>query len=172
MLLLENIVKTFKQDENDVTVAVDDFNLRLDAGEFAVVLGPDGSGKSTLLDLIAGRIIPDCGRITLDRKDITLQPEYRRAMLIGSISNRPESGVSGELTVAENLALAMERDSLRGPGNLLSRRRMDVIYDYLREFGQDWGLENNLHQVAAAVTFERRLALCLLMAAMARFWLV
>jgi NitT/TauT family transport system ATP-binding protein len=45
------------------TLALDDVNLRLHAGEFVSVLGPSGCGKSTLLRLIAGLGEPSGGEI-------------------------------------------------------------------------------------------------------------
>ena len=47
---LEHITKVFAGG----TVAVDDVNLRVEDGEFMVLVGPSGCGKSTLLRMIAG----------------------------------------------------------------------------------------------------------------------
>jgi len=40
-----------------------DVNLRIEAGEFVCMLGPNGGGKTTLLRLILGLLTPDCGTI-------------------------------------------------------------------------------------------------------------
>jgi NitT/TauT family transport system ATP-binding protein len=45
---------------------LDDFTLRVAAGDFLAILGPSGCGKSTLLRMIAGLAKPDAGRIDLD----------------------------------------------------------------------------------------------------------
>jgi len=48
------------------TVALDDIDLTITAGEFVVLLGPSGCGKSTLLRLLAGLDRPDSGTIAWD----------------------------------------------------------------------------------------------------------
>jgi branched-chain amino acid transport system ATP-binding protein len=44
--------------------ALDDVEMRLDAGETLGLVGPNGSGKSTLLNVLSGFIRPDRGRVT------------------------------------------------------------------------------------------------------------
>jgi putative spermidine/putrescine transport system ATP-binding protein len=59
-------------------VAVDNVDLRVDAGEFFTLLGPSGSGKTTTLRIIAGFEQPDVGSVTLGGEDITRRPPYAR----------------------------------------------------------------------------------------------
>jgi putative ABC transport system ATP-binding protein len=55
-----------------VTVtALEGVDLRVDRGEFAVVLGPSGSGKTTLLNLIGGLDTPSEGRVRIAGEDIS-----------------------------------------------------------------------------------------------------
>ena len=60
LLTLENIRKTF-----DSFVAVENFSLQAQHGEFVSLLGPSGCGKTTTLRMIAGLEKPDSGTITL-----------------------------------------------------------------------------------------------------------
>ena len=40
-------------------------DLQVEAGDFYALLGPNGAGKSTLMDIIAGRLAPTSGSITV-----------------------------------------------------------------------------------------------------------
>ena len=55
-----------------------DISLRVESGEFFVILGPSGAGKTVLLDMIAGFIYPKQGRVLLDENDITRLPTEKR----------------------------------------------------------------------------------------------
>ena len=70
---LEKISKHFGQ-----TIAVDDINLSINAGELFFLLGPSGCGKSTLLRLIAGLLEPSGGRIFFNNDDVTSLPTQAR----------------------------------------------------------------------------------------------
>jgi len=59
-LEVDSLVKRFGQ-----VVAVDGISLELRSGECLGLLGPNGAGKSTLIRAIAGRVIPDSGRVTV-----------------------------------------------------------------------------------------------------------
>jgi len=59
IVALAHVGKTF----SNGTVALQDMNLRVRAGEFVSLLGPSGCGKSTALKLIAGLAAPTLGRI-------------------------------------------------------------------------------------------------------------
>lgn len=51
--------------------AVDDFSIKIKAGELYGLIGPNGAGKTTVFNLLTGVYAPTDGRITLDGKDIT-----------------------------------------------------------------------------------------------------
>jgi NitT/TauT family transport system ATP-binding protein len=59
LLRLDQVGKRFKGG----TVALAGIDLRLNAGDFLVLLGPSGCGKSTLLRLIAGLEAPSEGQL-------------------------------------------------------------------------------------------------------------
>jgi ABC-type branched-subunit amino acid transport system ATPase component len=61
-----------RYDVGDVVVtALEGVNLRIESGEFIVVLGPSGSGKTTLLNMIGALDSPTEGRLRIAGRDIT-----------------------------------------------------------------------------------------------------
>ena len=60
------------------TVAVDDFDLHVDHGEYVVLLGPSGCGKTTTLRMIGGHDFPTAGRIMLDGESLVDLPPHKR----------------------------------------------------------------------------------------------
>jgi iron(III) transport system ATP-binding protein len=70
---LSNISRRFGR-----TVALDDINLQIAAGELFFLLGPSGCGKSTLLRIIAGLLSPSSGTLRFEQRDVTRLPTERR----------------------------------------------------------------------------------------------
>jgi putative ABC transport system ATP-binding protein len=69
MLKLTNIRKVYVRNKLE-TVALDDIDLDVAAGEFVAVTGPSGCGKSTLLNVLGVMDAPTRGRYLLDGIDI------------------------------------------------------------------------------------------------------
>ena len=65
-LELSNVQKSFNS-----FIAVDNFNLQVERGEFISFLGPSGCGKTTTLRMIAGFEKPTSGIIKINKIDIT-----------------------------------------------------------------------------------------------------
>jgi spermidine/putrescine transport system ATP-binding protein len=59
-------------------VAVEDFDLHVDHGEYVVLLGPSGCGKTTTLRMIGGHEFPTSGRIVLDGQSLVNLPPHKR----------------------------------------------------------------------------------------------
>jgi spermidine/putrescine ABC transporter ATP-binding subunit len=59
-------------------VAVDDFSLTVEKGQFVTLLGSSGSGKTTSLMMLAGFMTPSSGNIYLDGRDVTELSPHRR----------------------------------------------------------------------------------------------
>jgi len=66
MYRLEHMRKVF----SDGTVAIDDVNLEIKAGERVAVIGPSGAGKTTLFRLLNGTLCPTAGQLYFDGIDI------------------------------------------------------------------------------------------------------
>jgi putative spermidine/putrescine transport system ATP-binding protein len=60
------------------TVAVEDFNLHVEHGEYVVLLGPSGCGKTTTLRMIGGHEFPTSGEILLDGESLVDLPPHKR----------------------------------------------------------------------------------------------
>jgi ABC-type Fe3+/spermidine/putrescine transport system ATPase subunit len=59
-------------------VAVEDFNLHVDHGEYVVLLGPSGCGKTTTLRMIGGHEFPTSGDIVLDGQSLVSLAPHKR----------------------------------------------------------------------------------------------
>jgi ABC-type branched-subunit amino acid transport system ATPase component/predicted MFS family arabinose efflux permease len=88
--------------------AVSDVHLSVQPGEVVGLIGPNGAGKTTLFDLLSGYLEPSGGRVRLDGKDVTSWSPDRRA-LAGLGRSFQDARIFGSLTVAENLAVSLER---------------------------------------------------------------
>jgi putative spermidine/putrescine transport system ATP-binding protein len=60
------------------TLAVEDFDLHVDHGEYVVLLGPSGCGKTTTLRMIGGHEFPTSGDILLDGESLVSLPPHKR----------------------------------------------------------------------------------------------
>ncbi len=103
VLVLDSVTKRF----GGIT-AVDDASFELHRGEILGLIGPNGAGKTTIFDLISGFLVPDSGRIRLEGDDVTtLGPDKRAWMGLGR--SFQDARLAGSLTVAENIAIGLER---------------------------------------------------------------
>jgi ABC-2 type transport system ATP-binding protein len=61
--------------------AVDNVDLRIEAGEFFGLLGPNGAGKTTLINLLSGLARPDSGQLSILGHDVVTQYRDSRRLL-------------------------------------------------------------------------------------------
>src|SRR6266849_8201723 len=88
-------------------VVVKDVSLEVTSGEVVGLLGPNGAVKTTCFYIITGLIAADTGVVTLDGRDITDLPMYRRARLgIGYLPQ--EASIFRGLTVEQNIRAILE----------------------------------------------------------------
>ncbi|WP_299840890.1 LPS export ABC transporter ATP-binding protein [uncultured Paracoccus sp.] len=84
-----------------------DVSIDLARGEVVALLGPNGSGKTTCFYCIAGLVTPDAGQVSIDGKDATGLPMFRRARMgIGYLPQ--EMSIFRGLTVEQNIMAVLE----------------------------------------------------------------
>lgn len=91
---------SFKYGASDRLI-LEDFDLKVEPGEFVAITGPSGAGKSTLLKLMLGLHPPTDGEIYLDGRRATLDGWRAWRQQIGVVA-QDDRLMSG--SVAENIA--------------------------------------------------------------------
>jgi putative ABC transport system ATP-binding protein len=80
ILRFEGVSRLYQQGDQTVR-ALDNVDLTLERGEFAVVAGPSGSGKTTLLNIAAGLDLPTSGRVSTVGQELGRLSRRQRAAL-------------------------------------------------------------------------------------------
>lgn len=164
MLFLNNINKTFNIGTINEKKALINLNLHLAEGDFVTVIGGNGAGKSTMLNATAGVWPVDSGSVILDGKNITGDPDYKRAVDIGRVFQDPMMGTAPDMQVEENLALAARRGQKRGLKWEVTNAERERYHEELKTLGL--GLEDRMKAKVGLLSGGQRQALTLLMAAM------
>ena len=121
-LKANHIIKTYNKRN-----VVQGVSLEVNRGEVVGLLGPNGAGKTTTFYIITGMIRPNKGTISLDKKEITNLPMYKRARLgIGYLSQEPS--VFTKLSVENNLMLVLELTQLS------KKEQKEKLEELLEEF--------------------------------------
>ncbi|WP_024357040.1 ABC transporter ATP-binding protein [Leucobacter chironomi] len=162
MLKIDKIEKTFFAGTVNERRALAGLSLHLDEGDFVTVIGSNGAGKSTLLNAISGRYTVDTGSIEIDGRRVNRLKEHQRAAYVGRVFQDPMAGTAPDLTIEQNLALAVRRGKRRGLGLALTRSLRERFRDELQSL--ELGLENRLTAKVGLLSGGQRQALSLLMA--------
>ena len=130
--------------------AINDLNMAIDAGELRCIIGPNGAGKTTMMDIITGKTAPDSGRVrfgqTMDLLGMS-EPEIAQAG-IGRKFQKPT--VFEELSVAENLELAMQGD--KSVWRTFRAKLDGADKDYLGEVLETIGLQETANGRSGALS--------------------
>lgn len=162
MITLKNIRVTFNPNTLIEKKALRGVDLRIDDGEFVTVIGSNGAGKSTILNVIAGEILPTAGSIRMGKTNVTKDPSYARASMVARVFQDPLAGTCGNLTIAENMALAERRGASRGITPALSKAKREEYAHLLERL--NLGLHDRLDTLIGTLSGGQRQAISLLMA--------
>ena len=90
--------------------ALDDLSLAIDVGELRCIIGPNGAGKTTLMDVVTGKTRPDAGHAHFGSNIDLLRLREPQIVRAGICRKFQKPTVYEELSVFENLELALVND--------------------------------------------------------------
>lgn len=123
ILEFDNVSKSFGEGAERTDV-LKNVNLKVEEGEFLVLLGFSGSGKTTLVNLMAGLEMPSRGEVRFKGKRIT-GPGPERGVIFQNYSLMPW------LTVDANVGLAVDTIF----PNLSRKERQEKVDHYVQMVG-------------------------------------
>ena len=113
------------------TLAVDDFNLHIDHGEYVVLLGPSGCGKTTTLRMIGGHDFPTTGDILLDGESLISLPPHKRP----TTTVFQHFALFPHRTVLQNVEFGLKMHGMgKGERRRVALEALDMVG--LEEFGE------------------------------------
>lgn len=119
-LTVTDVKKTYKK-----RPVVKGVSLNVRRGESIGLLGPNGAGKTTVFYMITGLVPADSGQITIDGRDVTRLPMYRRARLgIGYLPQ--EASIFRGLSVEDNIMAVLE---IVEPNRKKRHEQLDQLLD-------------------------------------------
>lgn len=105
LISMTNVSKVY----SNGSVALTDFNVQIDQGDFVFIVGPSGAGKSTFIKLLIREVLPTTGTIIVNNRNVTEMkmsdvPYLRRSL--GTVFQ--DFRLLPNKTVYENVAFAMQ----------------------------------------------------------------
>jgi branched-chain amino acid transport system ATP-binding protein len=127
LLSVDNVSKRFGN-----LTAIENVTLSVEPGELRAIIGPNGAGKTTFFNLVSGLFPPSSGAVRFDGRDVTaLAPEAR--VRLGMARTFQITEIFPELTVAENLRVAVELAEGHGLSPWLSRAAARAVNERIDE---------------------------------------
>jgi putative ABC transport system ATP-binding protein len=162
MIRLTDLHLTFNRGSAMETKALRGVSLNIKKGDFVCVIGGNGAGKSTLLNALCGDVIPERGTVSIDNQDVTSLTSWQRAPYVARVFQDPMAGTCANLTIEENMALAMGRGEKRTFQLALNTECRETFRSQLSRL--KLGLENRLKDPIGMLSGGQRQAVSLIMA--------
>ncbi len=135
---LTNVIKNYGHGEV-ITKALQGIDLKINQGDFSVIMGPSGCGKSTMLNIIGGLDKSTSGEVKFDGKDFNSLSNKELSIIrrnqIGFVFQN--YNLLPVLTAYENAEYVLMLQEMP-----VSQRKEKVMH-FFKEMGLD-GLENRL----------------------------
>jgi len=160
VIQLTSLSKVFNEGTVNENRAIHNVNLSVKSGEFITIIGSNGAGKTTLFNLVSGNMFPTSGSVVINGRDVTKDPEYKRAVYVGRIFQNPTLGTAETMTLEDNMTIAHYK-GCKG----LKKSLNNKLRNYFREqlSALNMGLENRLKDNVGLFSGGQRQALTLLM---------
>jgi len=160
MIRLEKVQKTFGLGTPGEKTVIRNLDFTVEKGDFITVVGSNGAGKTTLFNLISGSIFPTQGKILIKGKEVTRDPEYKRAKAIGRIFQDPLAGTASNMTLEDNMMITSTK-GFKWPKISLTRTMRQSFQEQVKQL--EMGLESRLKENVNTLSGGQRQALTLLM---------
>jgi len=130
--------------------ALNSLSLAIDVGEMRCIIGPNGAGKTTMMDVITGKTRPDTGHAHFGSNIDLLRLREPQIVRAGICRKFQKPTVYEELSVFENLELALQND--RGVRAALFARLSGAQRERIAEILQLVHLLPEAHRIAGLLS--------------------
>jgi putative ABC transport system ATP-binding protein len=165
MIKLENVSKVFHPGTVNENLAINNVSLQVRPQDFITIVGSNGAGKTTLFNLISGSLFPSGGTISIQDKNMSKVPEYKRAAHIGRIFQDPTMGTAANMSLEDNMVICSKK-GFKGLKISLNSQLREHFSKELEPLGM--GLEDRLKDNVGLLSGGQRQALTLLMTVLSR----
>ncbi len=159
MIRLENLSKVFQPGTPNENPALLNINLTVKEGDYITIIGSNGAGKTTLFNVVTGTMQATEGKVFINDRDVTKEPEYKRARYIGRIFQDPLLGTASNMSLEDNMMITYNK-GFKGLKISLNKKMREYFRSQLVPL--QMGLETRMKDNVGLLSGGQRQALTLL----------